>query len=105
MNDLPRRQPLLNSGPDAALLGIAEQLSGRGLKVRKTRHGSEVVELMVTDPKRIENGRVVVGYEGWLTWEYDCLIESPAAAEKTTNLIVSLLAHAAPHSDAPGTGS
>jgi hypothetical protein len=59
--------------------------------------------MSVTDPQHAENGRVVVGYEGWLIWEYDCLIETPAGAEKTANLIGSLLAHAAPQSDAPGT--
>jgi hypothetical protein len=105
MNELPRRRSLLNNGPDAALLGIAKELSGRGLNVRRTRHGSEVVELTVTDPRHIGPGRVVVGYEGWLTWEYDCLIDSAAGAEKTANLIISLLAHAAPQSDTPGTGS
>jgi hypothetical protein len=104
MSDLPHRQPLLNNGPDAALLNLAKDLSARGLNVRKTRHGNEVIELAVTHPQHTGNGRVVVGYEGWFTWEYDCLIESPAGAEKTADLIFSLLAHAAPQSDTPSTG-
>jgi hypothetical protein len=104
MNDLPIRRPSPDSnGPDASILAIAQELSDRGLTVRKTWHGQEVIELSVTNAKHTENGRVVVGYEGWLTWEYDCLIETPAGAEKTSNLVTSLLAHAAPQTGTPAT--
>jgi hypothetical protein len=105
MNDLPIRRPLPgNNGPDASLLAIAEELSAHGLTVRKTWHAQEVIELSVTDPKHTVNGRVVVGYEGWLTWEYDCLIETPAGAQKASNLVISLLAHGTPQSDGLGMG-
>jgi hypothetical protein len=104
MNDLPIRRPVPdNNGPDASLLAIAKDLSARGLTVRKTWHGQEVIEISVTDLKHTENGRVVVGYEGWLTWEYDCLIETPAGATKASDLVASLLAHAKPQSEVLGT--
>jgi hypothetical protein len=99
MSDLPRRRSLLDTGPDASLLAIAKELSARGLTVRKTRQGQEVIELAVTGPEHAGNGRVVIGYEGWLTWEYDFKIDTPAEAEKTIDLIASLLEHAMPQSD------
>jgi hypothetical protein len=104
MSDLPRRRSLLDIGPDASLLAIAKELSARGLIVRKTRQGQEVIELAVTEPQHTGNGRVVIGYEGWLTWEYDFPINIPDEAEKAIDLIASLLAHAVPQSDTPGTG-
>jgi len=104
MNDLPRRQPSSDTGPEASLLAIASGLGARGLIVRKLRHDDEVIEISVTDPQHPLNGRVVVACEGWLTWEYDCPIESLAEIETTRNLVIRLLAHAAPEPDARGTG-
>ena len=104
MNDLPRRRPSPDNGPDASLRAIAAGLSAHGLHVRKTRHDGDLIEISVTDPRHPFNGRVVVGYEGWLTWEYDCLIEPLAGIEKTRNLVISLLAHAAPKTDPAGPG-
>jgi hypothetical protein len=103
MSDLPRRRPLVDNGHDVAIIAMAKELSGRGLNVRKARYGNEVIELFVTSPHHAGNGRVVVGYEGWITWEYDCPIDTPAEAEKARNLIISLLEHAGPSGDTSGT--
>jgi hypothetical protein len=103
MNELPRRQPLLDRRPDASLLAIAKKLSSRGLNVRTTSHGREVTELSVNHPKHTGTSRVVLGYEGWLIWECDCLIDTLAQAEKTAKLIACLLTHAASQSNTPGT--
>jgi hypothetical protein len=104
MNDLPRRQIAPDNLPDASLRAIADGLSASGLNVRKISHDGDLIEIALTDPLHPFNGKVVLGCEGWLTWEFDCLIESLAGIEKIKNLIMSLLAHAVPEPDTASTG-
>jgi hypothetical protein len=104
MNDLPRRGPAPDNGPHASLRAIANGLSANGLNVRNIRHDGDLVEIAVTDPRHPFNGKVVLGCEGWLTWEFDCLIETLAGIEKTRNLVASLLTHAVPTTESAGTG-
>ena len=104
MNDLPRRGPAPDNGPNASLRAIASGLSASGLNVREITHDGDLVEIAVTDSRHPYSGKVVLGCEGWMTWEYDSLIESLAGMEKTKNLIMSLLAHAVPEPATASTG-
>ena len=104
MNDLPRQGPAPDNGPGGSLRAIADGLSASGLNVREIRHDGDLIEIAVTDPRHPFNGKVVLGCEGWMTWEYDSLIESLAGMEKTKNLIMSLLAHAVPEPATASTG-
>jgi hypothetical protein len=49
---------------------VAARLNARGMQAREFRHGAEVIEIAVTNPRDPEKGgRVVIGYEGYLVWE------------------------------------
>ena len=50
---------------------LVERLNARGMQTRVTRHGDEIVEIAATNPSDPDKGgRVVIGYEGYLVWEY-----------------------------------
>ena len=56
--------------PDVLLRRLAEHLAGQGMEIRECRHGDEIVEITVTNPRDPDRGRVVMGYDGYLTWEH-----------------------------------
>jgi hypothetical protein len=54
---------------DVLLRRLAGQLAAQGMEIRECRHGPEIVEITVTNPRDPDRGRVVMGYDGYLTWE------------------------------------
>jgi hypothetical protein len=50
---------------------LAERLNQHGMRTREYRHGHEVVEIAATNPHDPDKGgHVVIGFEGYLVWEY-----------------------------------
>ncbi len=80
------------SKPGDLLVAIARELRLRGLDIREYSHGTELVEIAVTDPNNSHWGRVTVGYDGFLTWEYNGDIETRDGAMGLSGLAAGLLA-------------
>ena len=92
MNCLPGHPPFRDDGPGASLRIIANEVTRRGLEVRKYNHGIEVVEIVITNERDQRKGRISVGYDGLVTWEYGGNIETRPGIEKIRDIAVSLLA-------------
>lgn len=72
------------------LAGIAGELRLCGLEIREYRHGPELVEIAVTNPRDMRRGRVSVGYDGLMTWEYSGDFETRAGAEEIRNIVTGI---------------
>jgi hypothetical protein len=91
----------MNCPPDAMRAGdyrsgalletIARELAVRGLDIREHHHSAELVEIAVTNPGDLNRGRVSVGYDGCLTWEYSGDTETRAGIEEIRDIIASVL--------------
>lgn len=97
----PRRRPMIYEShgasfrpgkPGDLLVAIARELRFRGLEIREYSHGTELVEIAVTDPNNSHRGRVTVGYEGFFTWEYNGDVETWDGAMALSELATGLLA-------------
>jgi hypothetical protein len=77
--------------PGALLETIARELTVRGLDIREHHHGAELVEIAITNPADLDRGRVSVGYDGRLTWEYSGDIETRAGLEEIRDIISGVL--------------
>ena len=93
MNCLPGHGPPPRDDRPGALLDVmARELRAGGMEVREHQHGIEVVEIAVTNEQDQSKGRVYVGYDGLVTWEYGGDIETRAGIEKIMRTIIRLLA-------------
>lgn len=77
--------------PGALLRAVARELRQRGLEVREYNHGDELVEIVVTNSADVGRGRVTVGYDGGIEWEYLGDIETRPGADAIRDLVVRLL--------------
>jgi hypothetical protein len=77
--------------PDAPLDTIAQELRARDLEVRESRHGDELIEIVIVNPQEPDKGEARVGYDGNVTWEYHAEIETPVGIEKIRGAIVNVL--------------
>lgn len=77
--------------PGELLEIIAQELMSQGLDVREYRHGDELVEIAVTNQSDEDKGRITVGYDGKVTWEYSGDIEDRAGIEQIRDTITGLL--------------
>jgi hypothetical protein len=59
--------------PPSTLLGmLAQRLTTLGIDIREHERGGELREIAVINPRDPEKGRVVMGCDGYLTWERWC---------------------------------
>jgi len=70
---------------------IAEKLRAGGLEIREYPHGTDLVELVITNPADSGKGRVDVGYDGYVKWEYEGQIKDRPGAQKIVETVVSVL--------------
>jgi hypothetical protein len=105
----PAAQPW---SPTAWLRMVAEQLLVHGLKVREHVRGGELTEIEATNKRDPEQSRVIIGYDGFLTWEHWCPFRTERDAHAAAWTIATLLdsgSHqrqpAKPTGDQPGHGS
>jgi hypothetical protein len=71
---------------------LAERLDTFGMQTRESRHGQEIVEITVTNPRDPDRGgRVVIGYEGYLIWECWTEFKSDSDAIAAADVVRALL--------------
>jgi hypothetical protein len=88
------REESSDSGPiisDVLLRRLKDQLVSRGLEFRSVPHGHELIEVDITNPRDPDRGRVILGYDGFLTWEYKGPFMADADADIFAELIWTLL--------------
>ncbi len=76
----------------ASLEAMAQVLKNRGLGVREHYHGNELIEITIVNPQGLDKGRVSVGYDGNVTWEYRGDIETSIGIKKIKDTVVNVLA-------------
>jgi hypothetical protein len=75
----------------AVLERIAQRLKARGLQIIEHSHGSELIEIAAVNPDHIDWGRMTVGYDGFVTWEYRGDIETRSGFQEVKNIIAGIL--------------
>ena len=71
---------------------LAERLNVHGMRTREYRHGQEVVEIAATNPGDPDKGgRVVIGFEGYVVWEYWAEFKTESDALAAADVIHVLL--------------
>ncbi len=91
MNDSPHTSPTNELRPGKELAMIAHEIRACGLDVREHYHGNELVEVAVTNPRHPDKGRVSVGCDGRIAWEYSGQIEDLVGIGEVIATIVGLL--------------
>ena len=78
--------------PGELLEAMAQELRSRGLEIREYRHGPELVELTIVNPRDASKGRASVGYDGKVAWEeHHGDTETRTGIDKIRDTIVRLL--------------
>jgi hypothetical protein len=77
--------------PGELLELIAQDLRSHGLEIREYRHGPELVELTIINPRDPAKGRASVGYDGKVTWEHHGDTETRTGIDEIRDTIVRLL--------------
>lgn len=94
MSHSPHSVPGDENEPGELMAVIAQRLKAHGLEIREHYHGEELVEVAVTNPRDPDKGRVCIGYDGRLSWEYCGEIDDRSGADKIIATTVGLLCHA-----------
>lgn len=79
-----------------ALRGIAATLTARGLEVTETTSADGLPELAITNPADPARGRMYVGPEGYLIWEYWAPASARSAGSQIIGTVTAMLASSAP---------
>jgi hypothetical protein len=79
-----------------ALRDIAEILAARGLGVTETTSADGLPELAITNPADPAKGRMYVGYEGYLIWEYWAPASAGSAYSQIVGTVTAMLTNPAP---------
>ena len=74
-----------------ALRGIGGSLLARGLEVTETMSGDGLVELAITNPAEPAKGRIYVGNEGYVIWEYWARADTGTASAEIISTVTSTL--------------
>jgi hypothetical protein len=72
---------------DVLLRRLKDQLVRRGLEFRSVTHGHELIEVDITNPRDPDRGHVILGYDGFLTWEF----KGPFIADGDADLFAELV--------------
>jgi len=91
MNQSAARVSISEYTPGELINVLAEELRARGLKISEYRRGDELREFDVTNPGDEGKGRISVGYDFLVTWEYVPQITSHTAAGKAADVIATVL--------------
>jgi hypothetical protein len=84
---------------------LAERLDAYGMQTRESRHGEEIVEITVSNPRDPDKGgRVVIGYEGYLVWECWTKFKSDGDAITAADVVCALLTQDLTGERAPTAG-
>jgi hypothetical protein len=71
---------------------LAGRLNEHGMRTREYTHGHVVVEIAATNPRDPDKGgRVVIGFEGYLVWEYWTEFKTESEAVAAADVIHVLL--------------
>jgi hypothetical protein len=71
---------------------LAGRLNQHGMRTREYTHGHEVAEIAATNPRNPDKGgRVVIGFEGYLVWEYWTEFKTESEALTAADVIHVLL--------------
>ena len=70
---------------------IAAILASCGLDVTETRSSDGLPELAVTNPAAPAQGRIYVGYEGYVIWEYWTPADARSAPDELISIITTTL--------------
>jgi len=76
---------------DVLLRRLAGQLAAQGMEIRECLHGREIVEIAITNPRDPDRGRVVMGHDGFFTWEHWSAFKIDSDVEVNADIIRSLL--------------
>ena len=79
-----------------ALRGIAAILTARGLEVTETTSADGLPELAITNPADPAKGRMYVGPEGYLIWEYCAPASAKSAHSHIISTVTAMLTSSAP---------
>ena len=74
-----------------ALRSIAGTLLARGLEVTETTSVDGLPELTVTNPAEPTKGRMYVGHEGYVIWEYWAPADARSADNEIVGAVTSML--------------
>jgi hypothetical protein len=83
-------------GEAQALRDIAEILAARGLEVTETTSADGLPELAITNPADPAKGRMYVGYEGYLIWEYWAPASARSADSEIIGTVTAMLSSSTP---------
>jgi hypothetical protein len=71
---------------------LAERLNQHGMRPCEYKHGREIVEIAATNPNDPDKGgHVVIGFEGYIVWEYWTPFETESDALAAADVIHVLL--------------
>jgi hypothetical protein len=76
---------------DVLLRRLAEQLAVQGMEISECPHGREIVEIAITNPYDRDRGRVVMGHDGFLTWEHWSAFRIDSEVKANAGIIHMLL--------------
>jgi hypothetical protein len=76
---------------DVLLRRLNEQLATRGFLIRTVLHGRELVQVEISNPDDPDRGRVILGYDGLLTWEYNGTLIADSDVDTCADLVLALL--------------
>ena len=74
-----------------ALRGIGGCLLARGLEVTETTSDDGLVELAITNPAELDKGRIYVGNEGYVIWEYWARADTGTASAEIISTVTATL--------------
>jgi hypothetical protein len=74
-----------------ALRCIGGNLLARGLEVTETMSADGLVELAITNPAEPGKGRIYVGNEGYMIWEYWARADTGAASAEIISTVTATL--------------
>ncbi len=74
-----------------ALRSIGGNLLARGLEVTETMSDDGLVELAITNPAKPGKGRIYVGNEGYVIWEYWARADTDAASAEIISTVAATL--------------
>ncbi len=76
---------------DVLLRRLVDLLTAQGLEVRNYDHGDEIIQIAVINPRDPDRGRVVMGYDGYLVWEYWSAFKTDSDVDACAEMICALL--------------
>jgi hypothetical protein len=79
-----------------ALRGIAIILAARGLEVAETTSADGLPELAISNPADPAKGRMYVGHEGYLIWEYWAPASAGSAYSEIVGTVTTMLSSPTP---------